>query len=545
MIPSQPRLHMNILTGLVIWAVFGLGLIALPVAAVRILVQDVNGSRTGRLNDGINAAVLAAWFWAVFTGGWWIFGDGSGAWMLLPALFGWTVGGACVWRLHAGWRRWVHLLALIVVAPLPALLISIAAPGFANLTRRSRGYQALVKAVPEAAAWQASAGRDPAVVEKVAAALSSPDPMVRFGAAEALRSVGASSVPAAPQLAACLADKDEHVRYACAAVFSDLGAEGLPAIRAFLPTAGTDGAQAARAALQYVQVPLAEAEAFAAIARDQTVPAHARAVAVFAVSRSSAAAASLQDEGLHDSSVEVRREAASLRGAALESGFTDPDAEVRRRSFLSLALSTPVPAARLPVLLRGLQDPEGMVRASAAMVMNYSEAWPPQAIAALIQTIDDSNRGASWQAIGALGRAGAASAPAVDRLIRLVREADPQFEGMMAVDALGRIGPAAARAVPAVREWARRNPKQRYFAVDFYVKMGEAGYVAVPDVIEMLETGDDTLRNKCAHALGEMAPAALPAIPALQKARGDKAFGVSYLANQSLKKIFAAHHLAP
>lgn len=526
--------------GYLFYAACLVGLFVLPVFAVVVLIQDVKGTRRGRLNDGVSAAVVAAWLWT------WALGSVSVAagwgigWAFVPMFFGWIVGGTCAWRLDPGWQRRSQILGAIFLSLVPLVLFLIVSPMLTRMSLKGRSSQAFLRVVPEAASWREAGARDPEVVARAADALRSPDSLVRYGAADALRRIGSDAERAAGMLAVCLGDKVEDVRFACAGALSSIGPATEPAIRTFLKTADADGAAAARSTLQYMTVPVAEAEQFAELARDRSLSAEVRAVAVFAVSRSSVAIAAVQDEGLHDPAVEVRREAAALHGGSIDAGLVDPDAQVRSHAYWSLAASTPVPVSRLPDLLRGVEDRDETVRLGALEGVGLLESWPPAAVAALIKCLDSGNRGIVMKSISALRSAGPQAAPAVDRLIRFVEDGDPQFEGMIAIDALSRMGPAAARAVPAVRAWTRRNPKFRYFSVNYLVNMGPAGYAAVPDLIEMLEKGDDTQRNAAAHALGEMAPGASAAIPALERARSDQAFGVAYLAGKSLEKIRAA-----
>ena len=513
-------------------------LIGLPVAAVTLLVQDLRGTRTGRLNAAKICAVAGAGLWSLNLGALWIFAHFSPAWLALPVAFGAGVGGTCAWRQRSGWRLWVALAEVAFATLAPPVLIAIVAPGFSRAFDKSRSWQAIQAAVPSGDLAQ------------VAARLKDPDPFTRAGAAHTLAQSQKGASAFLAELGECLDDKEADVRGACADALAVTDGPGIALLRARLPRARPEALEAIRLSLERAApADPAEALAFARLADDRTIAAPNRAVAAWAVSQFRPlpyAAAPVVLEALKDPDAEVRRSALStltiLRaglGEEVAARASDSDALVRSQAFYAIAASTPVPVSRLPLLLKGMQDEDRIARSAATAAMNELAAFPPEAVAALLKAVDDSDRGTRWRAMSGLGRAREQAAPAVERLRKVVREEEPKFEGMMAVDALGRIGPAAAAALPDVRDFARRAPGLRHIVIPYYLGIGEAGHAALPDLIDWLQHGDDTLRNNAAHALGEMGAAAAPALPYLEQAKSDKAFGVSYLAGRSIEKIRA------
>lgn len=528
----------------------------LPVVAAILLRQDIQGKGTGKMGAASNAAAVGGAFWSVVAGLIAMSRGVSLAWILVPVVLGIGLGGACAWRLPSGWKRGSRILGVVLFSTIPALLVAITAPSFSRVFLKSRSYEALRREVPEVAQLHNAPPEERArILDRVAKTLESGNTLVRLAALESLRTTPDSDNPYTAQIAPLINDSDENVRWAAACDLAESGNKGIAALREALPTASREGARAVRGALDRgAVVPGEEAILFSKMATNTALVAEARAAAAYAVGRAKPvppeAAAELK-AALNDADAGVRREATTALGLAgagegvFASAKTDSDPEVRTKAFYALSASTPVAAAHIPDLLRGAADPSPMVRTAAGQTMARLADWPPDVIAALIKLVDDSNRGASWAGLAGLSAAGPKAAPAVNRLTQLVNEADPQYEGMMAIGALGKMGPAAGAAVPDVRRWAKKNADKAHVAISFFVGVGEPGYAALPDLIGMLENGSDSVRNNAAHALGEMAaaPEAPQALPALEKARSDKAFGVKYLSEKSIEKIRKAHSL--
>lgn len=502
------------------------------------------------MGNAATAAAVGAAFWSLVAAGFWVARGTSAAWVALSVVAGWGLGGACAWRMERGWKRWSQILGVFFVCVGPALLASITAPSFSRLFRESRANEALQREVPAVSKLGAAGPEErPAIIARVADTLGSKDPLVRLGAARFFESNQANGHPFAGRLTPLLDDPVEDVRWAAARALSNAGPAGIAALLDYLPKAGPEGAAAVRGALERgMTVSTGEALSFATLATDRNTPAAARAAAVYAVGQARPVPPTAADHlkrALGDPDPAVRREAARVLGqsgdgsAAFGAAKTDSDPQVRANAFFALAASTPVALSHVPDVMRGLRDANPMVRAAAGQAAALLADWPPEMIGRLVEMVDDPDRGASWKAIGALGAAGPKAAPGVDRLTRLAKEGDARYEGLMAIDALSRLGPVAAPAVPTVRQWAKRHPDKAHVAIRFFVGVGEPGYAALPDLIEMLEKGNDPIRNNAAKALGDMAgaPDAATAIPALERARSDTAFGVKYLAEKSLEKI--------
>src|SRR5262249_27909136 len=116
------------------------------------------------------------------------------------------------------------------------------------------------------------------------------------------------------------------------------------------------------------------------------------------------------------------------------------------------------------------------VRLSAAWALTEIEGPRKEALAVLLEVLGNpAARGAHPEVFHLLGRFGAAGAPAVGRLPRIVRAGQDGAGRLNAVRALGRIGPTARRAVPALLDLAaaldqfsRREADEMHDAVVFF-----------------------------------------------------------------------------
>jgi HEAT repeat protein len=159
-------------------------------------------------------------------------------------------------------------------------------------------------------------------------------------------------------------------------------------------------------------------------------------------------------------------------------------------------------------------------------------------------------------AIHALGRFGAAAAPAVPVLLEALKDGD-DLTRWYAAQSLGEIGPAAKSAVPALTGLLRskfgipltpgaprlvaKGPDR--FAVAAAQSLGQIGPDASPAVdalIEALADPDEALRAEAAQALGRIGAEAAASIPLLVRALLDHGSSVDQIASTALGQIGAA-----
>jgi HEAT repeat protein len=197
------------------------------------------------------------------------------------------------------------------------------------------------------------------------------------------------------------------------------------------------------------------------------------------------------------------------------------------------------------------------------------------ALRALTEACNDSSVEIRKWAVEAIRRIGPDAAPAVDTLIPLLH--DEKFTVRLGTMwALQAIGPPARRAVPLLLEELKRNDSlTRQTAAQALAGIGPAARESLPVLMEMrTETDQETLRvaeaiwkvgqsaevpvsrlvgllqshnvsigREAARLLGEIGPAAKPAVPALRAAANNSQLQPD--AEEALKKIDtdAAAHL--
>ena len=174
----------------------------------------------------------------------------------------------------------------------------------------------------------------------------------------------------------------------------------------------------------------------------------------------------------------------------------------------------------VPALIATLWDVDLRVRYRAATALGA--IGDPTAVRALIEAVRDESRGIQGSAIVALGYIGGtdigepAKAPvpamkaAVPVLIEAFNDGDRSIR-KRAIIALGRIGEPAKSAVPVLLEVLRDEDDTFHQTV--LMTLGEIGDPrAVGALIEALQQGDSSIRNRAGIALGKMGAPAVPAL---------------------------------
>ena len=128
---------------------------------------------------------------------------------------------------------------------------------------------------------------------------------------------------------------------------------------------------------------------------------------------------------------------------------------------------------------------------------------------ALINAIQNGDKGARVSAFGELGDMGSRGRPAVPAILPFLRDEDAKVREA-AAHALAEIGPGP-EAIPSLVE-AMRDKETGWDATIALVAVGPA---AIPALTGALHDSDANVRSDAVYALGEFGPAAKDSMPAL------------------------------
>jgi HEAT repeat protein len=400
-------------------------------------------------------------------------------------------------------------------------------------------------------------------------------------AAQALRALGKDAAPAVPALVEALSDRRSPVNepfpvrptvgsYAGEALVA-IGAPAVPALVERLNSRDVGVRRAALWRLQEIGEPAkAAVPRMKALVENDPSPAIKLAAlgAYFAAAPKDDALPDILGRLLTDPTPEVRGYAAQLAGAigpraavtipklrrlleddANESVAITPDFSSLRavRSDAARALGEIGPASksavgRLTEMMTS--DPDHEVRASAALAVFRIENGSPAALNALIAGLKDDGDTPSdpEAAADALAELGPKAAPAMEALVELLPYHN-EFVRSASVAAIAAIGgPEAVKRVASALDDEDQMVQQT--AADKLGDLGPAAAPAVPRLIELTRDSDDVgflVRHAAIEALGKIgsaAGAALPALQAIAKAEPDSTDG--QLAAEAVERISAA-----
>jgi HEAT repeat protein len=210
------------------------------------------------------------------------------------------------------------------------------------------------------------------------------------------------------------------------------------------------------------------------------------------------------------------------------------DSDPQTRFHAARALAEIGPEA-VPALVETLSKP-GMAetRCLAALALGESRPASDQAVATLVEGLQDPDsaiRGAVESALAHIG------APAVPALAVALKNRQ-----VSAARALGKIGDQAAAALPELLA-ALRGPDKalRVEAHDALVRLGAS---AVPALAEALKSADLRTWHSISLALGKIGPPAAAASPALVEGLKHADSNIRILAAGALTKIDPTHQAA-
>ncbi len=368
------------------------------------------------------------------------------------------------------------------------------------------------------------------VLPKLVEMLKDKDPVVRAGAAAALGELGKIAQTAVPNLQALAKDPDKSVQDAARAAVGKIVKESPFALEELLKSpddearvnasqALTDGGQSVRLILPTL---------LACLEKDKNPK----------VRRNCAAAL----KGAVDA------ENAKDIVAKLIVALKDPDAEVRAQACATLGefqknaepaiphllaacgdKSDMVPKAAaealgklgapaLPALTTALQDPNPIVRRSAAVAIKDISAdigaKAKPAVSALTLVLRDADLETRQNAVQALKEIGADAKPAeIDLIFAMLHDKDKDVRASAGL-ALLNTQPAIHLSVPAFIQALRdKHPGVTDAAVQALSKWGPQ---AVGPLTDALKNNDPQVRRLAVDILSQVGPAAKPALPTLK-----------------------------
>jgi beta-lactamase regulating signal transducer with metallopeptidase domain/HEAT repeat protein len=316
-----------------------------------------------------------------------------------------------------------------------------------------------------------SIGPSPAALPRLMALARGDDPELRTGAVEAIRAMGPAGVSALPTLTHLLRDPVAEVRESAAYALYGMRSASLPALPALL------GAMHERTGSQTTFDTFAQ-QAFGEMG-PKAVPALTRA--------------------LKDSSPRLREAAASGLGSI-----------------------GPAAAPAVPTLAGLLRDPEERVRFAAASSLGRMGPSARVAVPALMAAAADSRSALRNTALGALVSCAPDDQRAIGLALRVLRTEGTDSR-WAALTALASSHPEARQATEALAETLRRdqNAGCRQSAAGILGRRpGVPPDSAVAALAAALADRDRRVQSVAVWALGNIGPAAAPAVPALRKLRG-------------------------
>ena len=172
-------------------------------------------------------------------------------------------------------------------------------------------------------------------------------------------------------------------------------------------------------------------------------------------------------------------------------------------------------AAAIQVLVGGLRDSQAEARRCAATMLGVVGPDASQALEPLIEALADSDVVVRRYAAEDLAAFGPAAADALPNLESLLGE--DQWTQVVGAEAILKIAPSRAEEISPVLSEAlhSRSSRIRYRATQALGELPCSDPYAVSELADALDDEDEVVRTGAIWALGQMGPAARPAISAL------------------------------
>jgi HEAT repeat protein len=192
----------------------------------------------------------------------------------------------------------------------------------------------------------------------------------------------------------------------------------------------------------------------------------------------------------------------------------DPDAMARLYAAEALWTIREDKAA-IQVLVGGLRESQAEARRCAATMLGMVGPEASQALEPLIEALADSDVVVRRYAAEDLAAFGPAAAEALPNLESLLGE--DEWTQVVGAEAILKIAPSRAEELcPVLAEALRSGSSRiRYRATQALGELPRADRRAVADLTDALDDEDEVVRTGALWALGQLGPAAAPAISAL------------------------------
>lgn len=193
---------------------------------------------------------------------------------------------------------------------------------------------------------------------------------------------------------------------------------------------------------------------------------------------------------------------------------TDPDSLARLYAAEALWTIREDKAA-IQVLVGGLRDNQAEARRCAATILGVVGPEGSQAIQPLVEALGDSDvlvRRYAAEDLAAFGPAATVALPNLESLL-----GEDEWTQVVGAEAILKIAPRRTEEIGPVLVEAMRSGSSRirHRATQALGELLIAGGLAVAELIDALDDEDEVVRTEAIWALGQLGPAAVPAIPAL------------------------------
>jgi HEAT repeat protein len=194
----------------------------------------------------------------------------------------------------------------------------------------------------------------------------------------------------------------------------------------------------------------------------------------------------------------------------------------------------PSAAVLWPLIAGAIGDPAHPHHRLALHLAGALGEGASNAVPALVRALDGTNSAAVFTATHSLGRLGPAARDAVPALIKAL----DQPVAVLAAQALGSIGPEAGSAIPRLEQLGSTLGGHQRVRVAFALCRIDPHHPSLSLVVTQAASRVDLVEASAAIAsLGQMGPAARPALPVLLTALADPAL--------ALPAVEAVHRIDP
>jgi HEAT repeat protein len=174
----------------------------------------------------------------------------------------------------------------------------------------------------------------------------------------------------------------------------------------------------------------------------------------------------------------------------------------------------------LPVVIDALKTEDSKIRLEALQTLRAidRDAKSSRAVAAILSDQDINVRNHAFGLLGS--KFGPKAKEAVPELLKISKRATDPRDRVNAIDALHSIRPNVEELLPVLREALKAKEREiRVHAQSAIGQLGETGKDAVPDLIAAIKNAEDLHElGTIVDALGNIGPAAKPALPAINEA---------------------------